>query len=261
MEVVIKKDSTACCRLAAKIFRKVVKENPEAVLGLATGGTPEPMYAELVKIHQGEKLNFSKVTTFNLDEYVGLDANHPASYAYYMNEKLFKHVGIKSKQVHIPNGKASDIPRECQEYEKAIKKSGGIDLQLLGIGRDGHIGFNEPSSSLASRTRIKTLTQKTVEANKIYFKEGEEMPRHVITMGIGTIMETRKCVMLAYGESKAEAVAQMIEGPITSMVPASILQMHPSVVVIIDEAAATKLKNADYYRFVYAGKPEWQQYE
>jgi glucosamine-6-phosphate deaminase len=261
MEVIIKKDGEACGRLAARLIAGLIKEKPNAVLGLATGRTPEPMYSELVKIHQKEKLSFKKVTTFNLDEYVGLSPKHPASYSYYMDEKLFKHIDVPKKQIHIPNGLAKDIPASCMKYEREIKKAKGIDLQVLGLGSDGHIGFNEPSSSLSSRTRIKTLTLKTVKANKVFFASGETMPRHVITMGIGTIMEARQCVLLAYGNSKAEVVAKMVEGPITALVPASILQLHPKTVIIIDEAASSKLKLLDYYRFVYDNKPEWQKYE
>jgi len=261
MEVVIKKSSQDCCLLAAKLIAGTVRKNPTAVLGLATGKTPEPMYEALVQMHKNEKLKFGKITTFNLDEYVGLGSEHPASYQYYMHEKLFKHADFSKNKIHVPDGLAKDIPKYCEKYERDIRKAGGIDLQILGVGTDGHIGFNEPTSSLASRTRIKTLTQKTVDVNKAFFAPGEFMPRHVITMGIGTIMEARQCVLLAYGESKAEVVAKMVEGPITSMIPASVLQLHPKTVVIIDEAASRKLKLTDYYNYVYKNKPEWQQYE
>ncbi len=261
MEVVIKKNGEECCSLAAKLIAGVVRQKPGAVLGLATGRTPELMYSELVRIYREEKLDFSKVTTFNLDEYVGLSPKHPASYAYYMQEKFFRHLHISPAQIHIPDGLSKNVPASCDDYEEAIRKHGGIDVQVLGLGTDGHIGFNEPSSSLSSRTRIKTLTQKTVEANRSQFSPEETVPRHVITMGIGTIMEARQCVMLAYGESKAEVVAKMVEGPITAVIPASILQLHPKVMVIIDEAASRKLRLIDYYQFVYKNKPEWQRYE
>jgi len=217
------------------------------------------LYNELIRMHRERGLDCSKLTTFNLDEYVGLSSNHPASYLRYMQENLFAHINVQPDHIHIPDGVASDIPKCCDEYEAAIRKAGGIDLQVLGIGNDGHIGFNEPTSSLASRTRIKTLTQNTIAANQRFFSPGEPVPHHVITMGVGTIMEARTCLLFAYGEGKAEAVAAMVEGPITAMCPASILQMHPQTVVIIDEPASRLLKRADYYRYVYAGKPKFQE--
>lgn len=261
MEVIIKPNAPAVAALAAKLVAQQIRKKPNSVLGLATGSTPLPLYQELIRMHREEKLSFKRVTTFNLDEYIGLGPDHPCSYHYFMMENLFNHLNIPKKQIHIPDGLTKDVPKCCQAYEKAIQKAGGIDIQVLGIGGDGHIGFNEPTSSLSSRTRIKTLTQKTIDANKRFFSSEKEVPRHVITMGVGTIRDSRCCILLAYGENKADAIASMIEGPISSMSPASILQTHSRTTVIIDEAAAKKLTHANYYRYVYDNKPAWQRYE
>ena len=177
-----------------------------------------------------------------------------------MWENLFRHVNIPAKNVHIPDGLAKDIPKSCAIYEKQIRGAGGIDLQLLGIGTDGHIGFNEPTSSLSSRTRIKTLTPQTRKDNARFFGSEEKVPHHVITMGIGTILEARHCVLLAFGKNKARAIAEAVEGPITSMNPASALQQHPKVTVFLDEDSASGLKLREYYRWVYDHKPDWQQF-
>lgn len=254
MEVVILPSPRDVCGRAARIVARLVRSQAKAVLGLCTGETPKPVYAELVRLHRDEGLDFSQVTTFNLDEYVGLDAQHPASYRRYMAEHLFDHVSVA--QAHIPDGGASDIAAACRDYEEAIARAGGIDLQLLGIGADGHIAFNEPSSSLGSRTRVKTLTDKTLA---LYQARGQSVPQHVITMGIGTILDARRCVLLAYGDAKASAVAGMVEGPLTAKVPASALQLHARTTVLVDEAAAAKLELADYYREVERNKPSWQR--
>jgi glucosamine-6-phosphate deaminase len=258
MEVIIQPDAAAAYLYAARYMAAYVRRTPRAVLGLATGGTPEGVYAELVRMHREEGLDFSGVTTFNLDEYVGLAPEHDGSYRYYMSKHLFNYVNIPRSAVHFPDGMAADLPAACIQYERQIKASGGIGLQLLGIGRDGHIGFNEPTSSLVSRTRIKTLTEGTIRDNMKYFKKGERVPYHVLTMGIGTIREARTALMLALGESKAEAVKQMVEGPVTSMIPASALQMHEQAVVILDMAASSRLSKSDYYRWVFENKPAWQ---
>jgi len=259
MEVIITATPEAGACTAARIVEKLVRTRPEAVLGLATGSTPLGLYGELIRRHREHGLDFSRVTTFNLDEYVGLGAGHPASYHTFMHEHLFGAINVPAGRIHIPDGKAADIPAACEAYEKAIVAAGGIDLQVLGIGHDGHIGFNEPSSSLASRTRLKTLTQKTIDANQRFFTSAEEVPRHVITMGVGTILEARVCLLLAFGESKADAVAAMVEGPLTASCPASALQWHPRTTVIVDEAAAARLARSDYYRYVHANKPAYQQ--
>ncbi len=259
MEVIIQPDGESASLVAARIVARLVREKPNAVLGLATGSTPLMLYRQLNRLHWDEKLDFSEVVSFNLDEYVGLDKGHPRSYHHFMWENLFSQINIKPENVHIPDGMTTDVPEHCEAYEQAIADAGGLDLQVLGIGSDGHIGFNEPTSSLSSRTRIKTLTEQTQKDNARFF-DGDEssVPSHCITMGIGTIMEARRCLLLAFGEEKAEAIAAAVEGPVTSMVPASILQHHPTAKVLIDEAAASRLKLSDYYRWVYDGKPDWQ---
>ena len=260
MEIIIQPTPEAGSIIAARIIAKIVREKPDCVLGLATGSTPLGTYRELIRMHREEGLDFSKVTTFNLDEYVGLPASHPQSYRAFMAENFFRHVNVDARRTHIPDGMASDVPAECARYEAAIRDAGGIDLQLLGIGSDGHIGFNEPSSSLASRTRIKTLTEQTRADNARFFGgDLAQVPVHCITMGVGTIMETREVLMLAFGEKKAAAVAAAVEGPITAMNPASILQMHPVAKCIVDEPAASKLSRTDYYRWVFSRKPGWQR--
>lgn len=256
MEIIIQPNAETASQIAARIVARVLREKPNAVLGFATGSTPLLMYRELVKMN----LDWSRVTTFNLDEYVGLAPQHPQSYHGFMWSNLFRHTNVAPHHVHIPDGMAADIPAFCREYERKIHDAGGIDLQVLGIGSDGHIGFNEPTSSLASRTRIKTLTRETVRDNARFFGSEAEVPHHVITMGIGTILEARQVLLLAFGANKAQAMAEAIEGPITSMNPASVLQMHAVTKVCLDEAAATKLKKADYYRWVYDNKPGWQRF-
>lgn len=237
----------------------MIRAKPTAVLGLATGSTPLEFYNALATSHAREGLDLSGVTTFNLDEYVGLGGDHPRSYAWYMRENFFSKVNVAPERVHIPDGLTGDIPAHCEAYEAAIQAAGGIDLQLLGLGSDGHIGFNEPSSSLRSRTRLKTLTERTIQDNTRFFDSSEEVPRHVITMGVGTILDARRCLVLAFGEGKANAVAATVEGPITADVPASALQFHPRCTLLVDEEAAGQLKRMDYYRWVYANKPEWQR--
>jgi glucosamine-6-phosphate deaminase len=256
MEIIIQPTPEAATSIAAKLIAKLLREKPNAVLGLATGSTPLALYRELVAL----KLDWSKVKTFNLDEYIGISPQHPQSYHSFMWGNLFQHVNILVKNVHIPDGMAKDIPVSCKLYEEKISAAGGIDLQVLGIGTDGHIGFNEPTSSLASRTRIKTLTQQTIKDNAHFFGTEAKVPHHVITMGIGTIMEARQNLLLAFGEKKAAAIAAAVEGPITAMNPASVLQMHPNAKVFLDAAAAVKLMKADYYRWVYDHKPQWQQF-
>lgn len=259
MEVIILPDAEAVGRQAARVVARIMRERPRPVLGLATGSTPLPLYRELVRLHREGHLDFSHAISFNLDEYVGLHADHPQSYRRFMLEHLIAHINIDAARFHIPDGMAEDIPSECARYEQLIAESGGIDLQILGIGSDGHIGFNEPTSSLRSRTRIKTLTPRTRRDNARFFGSEAAVPHHVITMGIGTILDSRSILMLATGASKAEAVAQMVEGPITAMCPASALQLHPSAKVLVDEAAAARLKHAPYYRWVYEQKPDWQR--
>lgn len=257
MEIIIKRDAEEASLEAAALFRRQLRDKPACVLGLATGSTPMRLYELLVEMAEAGELDASGATAFNLDEYVGLPASHPQSYAAFMRTHLFDHLPVA--QWHIPDGMATDIPRHCAQYEAAIRAAGGIDLQLLGLGSDGHVGFNEPGSSLASRTRIKTLTERTLADNAPFFSSPGEIPRHVITMGVGTILDARRCVVLAFGARKAQAVAAMAEGPVTALVPASALQMHPACVLIVDEAAARALQRRDYYRWVYENKPDWQR--
>lgn len=260
MEIIIQPTPDAASNIAARIIAQLVRKRPDCVLGLATGSTPLATYRELVRMHREDGLDFSGVTTFNLDEYVALPPEHPQSYHAFMDEHFFRHVNVARNRIHIPDGMAGDVPAECARYEMAIAAAGGIDLQLLGIGTDGHIGFNEPSSSLASRTRIKTLTEQTRADNARFFGGDLNLvPFHCITMGVGTIMDARQVLMLAFGANKAQAVAEAAEGPITAMNPASVLQMHPVAKCIVDEAAAGKLKRCEYYRWVFANKPEWQR--
>ena len=259
MEIVIQPTAEAASIVAAKIIAQLVRRKRDAVLGLATGSTPLAMYRELARMHRGDGLDFSRVRTFNLDEYVSLPHEHPQSYHAFMRENLFRHINVPPENIHIPNGLADDVPAECAAYEAAIRAAGGIDLQVLGIGTDGHIGFNEPSSSLASRTRIKTLTARTRSDNARFFGSADEVPIHVITMGVGTIMDARQVLLLAFGDKKAKAIADAVEGPVMAMNPASILQMHPVAKCLIDEPAASKLTRLDYYRWVYDHKPEWQR--
>lgn len=260
MEIIINNDALSGSRAAARVVARLVHENPSAVIGLATGSTPLLLYKELIRMHQEEGLDFSRVTTFNLDEYIGLPADHEQSYRRFMNENLFEHINIRMQNTHVPDGMTADVPAACAAYEQAIVRAGGIDLQVLGIGSDGHVGFNEPTSSFASRTRIKTLTRQTVADNARFFGGDESMvPHHCITMGIGSIMDARMNLMLAFGANKADAVAATVEGPVASIMPASILQHHPAAKLFIDEAAASKLKLSNYYRWVYDNKPDWQK--
>ena len=251
MEIIIQPTSEEATAVAADLIARLLRRKPDAVLGLATGSTPQLLYRQLIE----RRLDWSRITTFNLDEYLGLAPEHPQSYHYFMWDNLFSHINVRPENVHIPDGLTRDVAAFCDDYERRIRAAGGIDLQLLGIGSDGHIGFNEPSSSLASRTRIKTLTETTRRDNARFFASADEVPKHVITMGIGTIMEARTNVLLAFGEKKAQAVAEAVEGPITAMHPASVLQMHRTTKFCLDEAAASARKRADYYRWVYANKP------
>lgn len=261
MEVIIKSDKIEASKLGAKIIARLIRDKAKAVLGLATGSTPLALYQELVRMHREESLSFKNVTTFNLDEYVGLDPEHPCSFYSEMHKNLFCHIDLAKGASHLPDGMAKDLPASCAAYEAAIKVAGGIDLQLLGIGHDGHLAFNEPGSSLASRTRLKTLSQKTIKANSRFFGSEDKVPRHVVTMGLGTIMEAKQCVLLAFGKDKAEAVHEMIEGPVSASCPGSILQFHEKAIVLLDPEAAGKLKRKQYYLDVYAGKPAWQLWD
>ncbi len=254
MEVIIAESYESMSKLAASIIRRQLLCKPNSVLGLATGSTPVGTYKELVRLHNEQGLDFSQVVSFNLDEYLGLSPSHNQSYRYFMDVNLFKHVNMAPEHIHVPYGHAESVMDFCSWYEEQIKAAGGIDIQLLGIGGDGHIAFNEPGSSLGSRTRLKTLTEQTIKDNARFFTNESEVPRFAITMGVGTIMEAKRIILLASGRSKAAIIAEAIEGPVTAQVTASALQMHREVVVIVDADAGSKLKRADYYRWIFEQK-------
>jgi len=256
MEVIVQETYEEMSRAAARVVARTLNAKPNAVLGLATGSTPLGLYQELVRMHRDEGLDFSQVTTFNLDEYVGLTQKHPQSYHYFMHENLFKHINIPNQNIYIPSGTTDNYAAFCQWYERRIVECGGIDLQILGIGSDGHIAFNEPSSSLGSRTRIKTLAKQTIDDNARFFDAPEQVPVYAITMGVGTVLEAHKIILLANGQQKAAAVAAAIEGPVTSMITASALQLHRETMCILDRAAAGALKMLDYYQWVQAKMPD-----
>jgi len=250
MEIIILPTEEEVAKRSADLVEAQIRTFPDTILGLATGSSPLGLYNELVVRHQEHGLSFSQVRTFNLDEYVGIPAGHSQSYRTFMDENLFKGIDIDLSNTHVPDGMAENPLDAGPAFEKKITEVGGIDLQVLGIGTDGHIGFNEPTSSLRSRTRLKTLTKQTVEDNSRFFGPDEFQPKLAITMGIGTILETRRILMVATGENKAEAVQDMIEGPVSSICPGSALQLHERVTVILDEAAARNLKYQEYYRHV-----------
>ncbi len=228
---------------AAGIIADQIRATPRGVIGLATGGTPVGAYDRLVALHQTQGLDFSNLTTFNLDEYVGLSPDHPQSYHSFMWQHLFSHVNIRASHAHVVSGLAHDFDQACAEWEHRIEASGGIDLQILGIGSNGHIAFNEPGSTLTSRTRVVELAERTVQDNARFFDRPDEVPRTAVTMGIGTILEARRLLLMATGDHKAHAVAVALEGPVTSDVPASALQRHANVHVLLDTAAASQLNS------------------
>ncbi len=260
MEVIIQKDKEAAVNLTAQLIAREIYRKPDLVLGLATGRTMEALYAKLAELHNDEGLDFSLCKSFNLDEYIGLPPEHPGSYRYYMNKHLFSQVNIDMRNTNLPNGVAEDLDAEGPRYEEQIKACGGVDLQLLGIGCSGHIGFNEPLSSLMSKTRQKALTPVTIAQNSPLFDKPEDMPKRAFTMGVGTILEAQKIVMLVTGREKAEILAKAVEGPITSMVSATAIQLHPHTVVIVDEEAAELLKEKEYYHWIFNNEPEWEEY-
>ena len=255
MEIIIQPSNHHIATLAAESISHALKKKPNIVLGLATGSTPIALYKILVQKHINRELDFSRVTTFNLDEYIGIPCDHPQSYRTFMAKHFFDHVNVPTENQHIPQNVTDDFESYCEGYEQKIKDAGGIDLQILGIGIDGHIGFNETGSSLASRTRLVTLSASTLKANAVYFNSDmNAVPEMAITMGVGTIMEAKQCILLASGKSKSVAIANAVEGPITASVPASVLQMHPNTLYIIDEDAASELKEVDYYKRCYENK-------
>ncbi len=246
--MIVEPDAGVVALRAATTVAELIRRSPGCVLGLPTGSTPLPLYRELVRMYREEELSFSRVVSYNLDEYVGLPPEHPASFARYMDRELFDHVDIDPANAYRLDGNAEDLPAACESYETAIREAGGIDLVILGIGVNGHIGFNEPGSSFDSRTRVTTLTSETLEANAPAFGGPDEVPRLAITMGVATILEARTCLLLATGEHKAAAVRDMVEGPVTEQVPASALQLHRDAIALLDEAAASRLLRRDEYR-------------
>jgi glucosamine-6-phosphate deaminase len=254
MEIIIKKDYHRMCGEAVKLIHQSWQKKKDLVLGLATGKTPLGVYEGLIRLYREREMDFSEVSAFSLDEYLGLPDEHPQSFAFYMQQNFFQHVNIKKENIFRLDGLPDDIESHCHEYEKKIRTTGGIDIQILGIGRNGHIGFNEPSSSLSSRTRVKTLTQETITANTPFFRYKKEIPRYCLTMGIGTIMESGMILLLACGQEKSHAIRQSVEGPITATIPASILQLHAQAKIIIEEEAASQLERKNYYRWVYEHK-------
>ncbi len=255
MEVTICSSYEELSKLAAEAVAEVVRNKPNAVIGLATGSSPLGLYKELIRLHKADGLDFSQVTSFNLDEYVGLGPDHGQSYRRFMNENLFEGINIDMAKTNVPDGLAKDYKAFCKSYEEKIVAAGGVDVQVLGIGSDGHIAFNEPGDSLASRTHTVTLTEQTIEDNARFFEKKEDVPIYACTMGVGTVLDARKCVLVAGGKGKIKAIAAMVEGPITSMCTASALQMHNNTQVFLDEEAAGGLKLADYYRWIQENKP------
>lgn len=242
MRIIIAKNYDELSKMAAAQIANLINEKPNCVLGLATGSSPIGMYKELIKLNKEGEINFSKVTTINLDEYRGLSNENPQSYRYFMDVNLFNHINIDKNKTFVPNGMTEDIEKECKEYDERIEKLGGMDLQVLGIGHNGHIGFNEPSDYLNLGTHLTNLSKDTIDANSRFFKTVEEVPTQAITMGLGGIMKAKKILLLANGEKKADIIAKLVEGKISTRVPASILQVHSNVLIIVDEAAGLRLK-------------------
>jgi glucosamine-6-phosphate deaminase len=260
MNVVIRDTRADAVELTAAIINRALTAKAHLVLGLATGRTMESVYDCLARMHHEDGLDFSLVRTFNLDEYVGLPLDHPASYHSYMRRHLFDRVNLDPRNTNVLNGMAEDLDAECRRFEDEIRSCNGIDLQLLGIGHDGHIGFNEPLSALQSRTREKALTPDTMQINCTLFDDPDRMPRRALTMGVGTILECRRCVLLATGPTKADIIAKAVEGPITAIISATALQFHPNCTVILDQEAAVNLQHQDYYRWVFDNEPEWEPF-
>lgn len=242
MKIITKEDYLEMSKEAANMVKNAITEKPDLVLGLITGSTPLGFYKELIRMHREDNLDFSKVTVFNLDEYLGLPSHNEQSYCHFMKENLIKHINIKEENFFIPDGEAENPEESCSNYEQKIDDCGGVDLQFLGIGTDGHIGFNEPGTSFSSRTHIAELAEPTIKDNSRFFKDESEVPRYAITVGIGTILDSKKVVLLASGDNKSEVCKKFIEGPITPDVPASALQKHGDVTVILDKQASSKLK-------------------
>lgn len=241
MNLIVTKDYREMAREAARQIAREMISKPNMVLGLATGSTPEKVYEKLIELNSLGLISFKNMTTFNLDEYLGLAKTHDQSYYYYMMDNFFHHIDINLENVNILDGKAADVDRECKSFEEKINQAGGLDLQLLGIGRNGHIGFNEPSDKIESETRLVNLTEDTIDANSRFFDSPEEVPKQAVTMGMRSIMNAKKILLIANSEDKAQAIYDTVKGPIDPKYPASILQLHPNVTVIVDEYAAKLL--------------------
>ena len=254
MEIVICKTKEEASKIAADMITAAVKKNPKTVLGLATGSTPVPMYKEMIKAVKAKKGSYKAVKSWNLDEYVGLPPTHDQSYRYFMDKNLFDSIDIKKSNTHVLNGLAKDVDKECKSYEAAIKKAGGIDIQVLGIGSDGHIAFNEPGTSLASDTDVVYLTPQTIKDNSRFFKSAKDVPTRALSRGVGSILKAKKIILLAFGKNKADAVKGCVEGPVSQFCTASALQMHADTWVFCDREAASKLKLAKYYAWRSATK-------
>ena len=260
MEIVILDDPAELGRVAADAIVALLHRRPDAVLGLATGSSPLPVYDDLARRYEAGEVSFARARAFTLDEYVGLPQGHPERYRTVIERDFASRVDLPLHALQSPDGAAEDLPAACAAYEAAIEAAGGVDLQILGIGSDGHIAFNEPGSSLASRTRIKTLTRQTRMDNARFFGDDvDAVPTHCLTQGLATIMAARHVVLLATGRGKAEAVHHLVEGSVSAMWPASALQLHPHVTVVVDEGAASRLQLAGYYRQAYEHKPAWQR--
>ena len=244
---------------AAKVARIAAAVGPSVVLGVATGSSPLAAYAALANMAHSGELDLGEASAFALDEYVGLPPGHPQSYHEVIRRTVTEPLGLDPARVHCPDGFAADLHAAADAYEEAIKGAGGVDVQMLGVGSNGHIGFNEPTSSLSSRTRIKTLAQRTRLDNQRFFDSLDEVPRHCLTQGLGTIMDARNVVLMASGAGKAEAIAAIVEGPVTAMWPGSVLQFHQHATIVLDEDAAARLTMADYYKQTYANLPDWQR--
>lgn len=259
MELIIQPDKHAIATLVADSITALIDRKPDAVLGVATGSSPLTVYDELARRYEAGQVSFARTQAFMLDEYVGLPAEHPQRYRNVIEAEFASRVDIPAEAVHGPDGLAEDIPTACRAYDEAISAVGGVDLQILGIGTDGHIAFNEPGSSLASRTRIKTLTGQTRRDNARFFDDDlNQVPTHCLTQGLATIMSAKHLMLVATGGHKAEAVHQLAEGAVSAMWPATIMQHHPHATVLVDEAAGSKLQLAGYYREAYETKPAWQ---
>ncbi|MCB1070802.1 MAG: glucosamine-6-phosphate deaminase [Kiritimatiellae bacterium] len=260
MEVIIQSNLQTASHLAARHLAAQLRKKPDLVIGIPSGETPVAMFKDLIRMHRDEGLDFSQATIFGLDEFIGLAPTHPASHRVGAQRALLDQINVRPDRIFFPKADSQDVQAACTAYEDAIRDAGGIDVQVLGIGPAGHLGFNEPTSSLASRTRSKTLTPRTRKDFSNQFGDESMVPNYIMTMGLGTLLDTREVMLLAFGAPKADVIGRAIEGPVTSVMPASVLQLHPMVKVFLDEDAASRLQHTSYYRWVFQMKPEWQKF-